>query len=76
MVAQMIKNPLQFRRPISWVGKISWRRKWLPTPVFLPGEFHEQKSLADYSLWGRREADTTERLALTVKSCLGGYMYT
>jgi len=29
-----------------WVGKIPWRRKWQPTPVFLPGEFHEQRSLA------------------------------
>ena len=56
----MIKNPLQFRRPISWVGKISWRRKWLPTPVFLPGEFHEQKSLVGYSPWGCKESDTTE----------------
>ena len=42
-----------------WVRKISWRRKWLPTPVFLPGEFHLQKSLADYSPWGCKELDTT-----------------
>ena len=32
-----------------WVGKIPWRREWLPTSVFLPGEFHGQGSLADYS---------------------------
>ena len=32
-----------------WVGKIPWRRAWLPTPVFLPGESHEQRSLAGYS---------------------------
>ena len=31
-----------------WVGKIPWRRKWLPTPIFLPGDFHGQRSLADY----------------------------
>ena len=37
-----------------------WRRKWQPTPVFLPGEFHGQRSLADYSPWGRKESDTTE----------------
>ena len=50
------------RRRISpWVGKIPWRRKWQPTPVFLPGEFHGQKSLAGYSPWGRKESDTTER---------------
>ena len=32
-----------------WVGKILWRRAWQPTPVFLPGESHGQKSLAGYS---------------------------
>ena len=32
-----------------WVGKILWRRKWQPTPVFLPGKSHEQRSLARYS---------------------------
>ena len=45
-----------------WVGKIPWRRKWQPTPVFLPGEFHGQRSLADYNPWGCKESDTTERL--------------
>ena len=42
----------------SWVGKIPWSREWLPTPVFLPGEFHGQRSLVGYSLWGREESDT------------------
>ena len=37
-------------------------RKWQSSPVFLPGKSHEQRSLASYSLWGRRESDTTERL--------------
>ena len=37
-----------------WVGKIPWRRKWQPTPVFLPGISHGQKSLAGYSPRGRR----------------------
>ena len=39
-----------------WVGKIPWRRKWQPTPVFLPGQakFHGQRSLAGYSPWGSR----------------------
>jgi len=36
-----------------WVGKIPWRRAWQPTPVFLPGESHGQRSLAGYSPWGR-----------------------
>ena len=44
----------------TWVGKIPWRREWLPTPVFLPREFHGQKSLAGYSPWGHKESDTTE----------------
>ena len=44
----------------SWLGKIPWRRKWHPTPVFLPGESHGQRSLAGYSIWGCKESDTTE----------------
>ena len=46
----------------SWVRKISYRREWLPTLVFLPGEFHGQRSLADYSPWGHQKLDTTERI--------------
>ena len=38
----------------TWLGKIPWRREWLPTPVFLPGEFHGQRSLGGYILWSRR----------------------
>ena len=37
-----------------WVGKITWRRKQQPTPVFLPGEPHGQRSLVNYSPWGCR----------------------
>ena len=37
-----------------WVGEIPLRRAWQPTPVFLPGESHGQRSLAGYSPWGRR----------------------
>ena len=32
-----------------WIGKIPWKRKWQPTPVFLPEKSHGQKSLMDYS---------------------------
>ena len=39
-----------------------WRRKWQPTPVFLPGEFHGLRSLASYSSWSRKESDMTEQL--------------
>ena len=42
------------------VGKVPWRRAWKPTPVFLPGESHGQRSLAGYSPWGHKELDTTE----------------
>ena len=44
------------------VGKIPWKRAWQPTPVVLPGEFHGQRSLEGYSLWGRKESDTTKQL--------------
>ena len=37
-----------------WVGKIPWRRKWPPTPVFLPGKSHGQRSVMGYSSWGRK----------------------
>ena len=43
-----------------WVGKIPWRKKWQPTPVFLPGESHGHRSLAGYSSWGCKESDMTE----------------
>ena len=35
-----------------WIRKIPWRRKWQPTPVFLPGKFYGQGSLVGYSPWG------------------------
>ena len=42
------------------VGKMPWSRKWQPTPVFLPGKFHGQRSLMGYSQWGCKELDTTQ----------------
>ena len=50
-----------------WVGKILWRRKWQPTPVFLSGKFHGQRSLVSYSPWDRKESDTTEHTRTGVK---------
>ena len=44
------------------VRRIPWRGKWQLMPVFLPGKSHGQRSLADYSPWGHKELDTTERL--------------
>ena len=59
---------LQCGRPgfDPWVRNIPWRRKWQPTPVFLPGESHGRRSLVGYSPWGRKKSDTTERLHLLI----------
>ena len=56
-----------YRRPgfRPWVGKIPWRKEWLPTPVFLPGEFRGQRSLVGYSPWVFKESDTTEQQTLS-----------
>ena len=53
-----------------WIGKISWRWELQPTPVFLPGEFHGQRSLVGYSPRGRKELDTTEWLTLSLFRCI------
>ena len=45
-------------------GRLPWRRKWQPAPVFLPEKSHGQSSLADYSPWGWKELDTTKCLCL------------
>ena len=63
------------RRPKShgfdpWVGKIRWRRKWQPTPVFLPGESHGQRSLVGYSPWGWKESDMTEHACMHSHTCI------
>ena len=58
----MVKNPPVMRHGFyPWVGKIPWRREWLPSPVFLPGESHGQRSLVGYSPRGQRESDMTEK---------------
>ena len=64
----------------TWVQfldqKIPWRRKWQPTPVFLPGEFHSQRSLVGYSLWGHKELDMTKGIcgiSFLAYQCVMGY---
>ena len=52
-----------------WVGKIPWRRQWLPIPVFWPGEVHGL-----YCAWGGTESDTTDRLSLSL-SILEGTLF-
>ena len=61
-VAQTVKNLPAVREAQfdPWVGKIPWRRKWQPTPVFLLGESQGQRSLAGYSPRGPKESDMTE----------------
>ena len=53
-----------------WVGKILWSRKWQPTPVFLPGKFHAQRSLAGHSLWVVKESDVTEQLSTHIQTLM------
>ena len=43
-----------------WIAKMLWSKKWHPTLVFLPGEFHGERILAGYSPWGCTKLDTTE----------------
>ena len=54
VVAQSKESTCQGRRGRfdPWVRKIPWRRKGLPTPVFLPGESHGQRSMTGYNPWG------------------------
>ena len=57
-----------------WVGKIPWGRAWLPTPVFLPGKSHGERSLVGYSPWGHTESGTAKQLRIhnvkhTTKYC-------
>ena len=51
--------------PMQETQEITWKRKWQPTPVFLPGKFHGERSLVGYSPRGYKESDTTEQWTLT-----------
>ena len=53
---------------LPWIGKIPWRRKWQPTPVFLPGKSRGQRILMGYSPGGCKESDTAGRLSLHAHS--------
>ena len=59
----------------SWVGKIPWRRKWQPTPVFLLGESHGQRSLAGSSLWGHKGLDRIEHGHMLLTTYMPGVTY-
>ena len=63
----MVKNlpAMQETQAHPWVGKVPWRRKWQPTPVFLLGKSHGQRSLVSYNPWGHKELDMIEQLTHT-----------
>ena len=74
LLAHMLRNlPAMWE---SWVRSLGWEdpleKELLPTPVFLSGEFHGLRSLANYSPWGCRELDMTEELTLSHSSFPGG----
>ena len=61
----MVKNPPADAGDMGhgfslWVGKMPWRRAWQPTPVFLPGESHGQRSLVGCDPSGHKESNMTE----------------
>ena len=69
LVAQLVKNLPAMQE--TWVqfpvGKSPWRRKWQPTPVLLPGEFHGQRSQTGCSPWDCKESDMTVWLSLSLE---------
>ena len=68
LVAQMVTNlpAMQETQVWSLQKEDLWRREWLLTPVFLPGEFHGQRTLAGYSPWGHKESNLTEQLKIYI----------
>ena len=62
LITQLVKNLPAIQK--TWVRSLGWgdpwRRAWQPTPVFLPGKSHRQRSLVGYSPWGHKELDMTE----------------
>ena len=55
-----------------WVRKIPWRRKWQPTPVFLPGKSHGRRSLVGHGPQGHKESGTTEPLSVRAHTHTSG----
>ena len=70
----VVKNPpagdLKRCRFYPWIRNIPWRRAWQPTPVFLPGEFHGQRSLVGYSQWGCKSWTWPKRLCMHTHTIL------
>ena len=74
-IAELVKNPPAMLE--TWVQSLSWEdpleKAWPPTPVFLPGKSHGQRSLVSYSPWGCKESDITERLSLSLSDGPRGF---
>ena len=58
LMTQIVKNLPEVQE--AWVRSLG--QEWLPTPIFVPGEFHRQKSLVAHSPWGCKELNTTEQI--------------
>ena len=73
-MAQVVNNPLANAGDagdsdlISGRGRFPWRRAWQPTPIFSPGKFHGQRSLAGYNPWGHKELDMTDLLSMHTRT--------
>ena len=64
-IAQLVNNLPAMQE--TWVGKMPWIRKWQPTPAFLPGESHRQRSLAGYSPWSCKSRKWLSNSTTTTK---------
>ena len=76
-MAQQVKNSSCNEGDVRDAGSVPglerfpWRRKWQPTPVFLPEKSHGQRSLAGYSPKGGKESDTIEQINTHIHTTLG-----
>ena len=61
--ASVVRNLPASARDTGDASSVPWRRKWQPTPVFLPEKSHGQRSLVGYSAWGHKELDMTDQLS-------------
>ena len=68
-MAQMVESACNAGRFDPWIKKVPWRREGQLTPVFVPGECHEQRSLESYSPWDRKGLDTTEHQTHSLYMC-------
>ena len=65
-IVSVLCNPIW-----SWKWhSVPWRRRWQPTPAFLPGESHGQRNLAGYSSWGHKKSDMTEWLSTSTHTVI------